>query len=212
MTEDKQNIPIFPLGVVLFPGVRLPLHIFEERYKLMVRECREQGSEFGVVYYTGENFYEVGCAATIVKELRRFEDGRSDILIRGTSRFRIVSLAKDKPYLTAAVEAFDDDEDESEETAERLQTTVTLYEELLQLAADNPEVKADRAKGAKEASFFMSSYAGFAPDEKQRLLEMTSTNDRLAKIEVAIKKLFKRLTVIEDRKKIVGGNGNFPTN
>jgi len=104
----EKTIPLFPLEVVLMPSMPLPLHIFEERYKLMIGECLEQKREFGVVYQKDNDIKKIGCMARIVQVLRRFEDGRLDIMTQGVERFAIESINEDKPYLQAEVIYFDD--------------------------------------------------------------------------------------------------------
>ena len=77
------KIPLFPLGLVLLPQMPLPLHIFEERYKLMIGECLEKNEEFGIVYFNGTDIQAIGCTASIHKVVKRYNDGRLDILTRG---------------------------------------------------------------------------------------------------------------------------------
>ncbi len=104
------DLPLFPLNTVLFPGMVLPLHIFEERYKLMINRCLEQERPFGVVLIQdGEEVgggavpYEVGTTALIAKA-SRMEDGRMNIVTIGGERFRIRSLHYDQPYLSGGAE------------------------------------------------------------------------------------------------------------
>src|SRR6266481_4942411 len=96
-------LPLFPLEVVLLPGATLPLHIFEERYKLMIGEALEGRSEFGIVLAKGRSLANLGCSAEVEKVVKRYEDGRLDILTAGRRRFEILFLDDQKPYLQAAV-------------------------------------------------------------------------------------------------------------
>ncbi|MBN1660159.1 MAG: LON peptidase substrate-binding domain-containing protein [Anaerolineae bacterium] len=106
MSEDHwRELPLFPLRTVLFPGMVLPLHIFEERYKLMIQRCIADERPFGVVLIReGQEVggsaepYEVGTAA-IVAGVSYLEDGRMNIVTIGTERFRLRSLRHDHPYL-----------------------------------------------------------------------------------------------------------------
>ena len=107
-------LPLFPLGAVLYPGMLLPLHIFEERYRQLVRDLLD-GAEprrFGVIAIrkgreTGidgvHSLYEIGCAATL-RRVDRHEDGRFDIVTVGTQRFRLLTLDQSRPYLQGEVE------------------------------------------------------------------------------------------------------------
>jgi uncharacterized protein len=115
----SETLPLFPLGAVLYPGMLLPLHIFEERYRQLVRDLLE-GSDprrFGVIAIrkgreTGidgvHSLYEVGCVATL-RRVEPLEDGRFDIITVGTQRFRLRSLDQTRPYLQGEVELLDDD-------------------------------------------------------------------------------------------------------
>jgi Lon protease-like protein len=103
-------LPLFPLRVVVFPRTPLPLHIFEDRYKEMVGEAMQAGSEFGIVLAKDQGIVNAGCTVAVEKVLKSYADGRMDILTRGIRRFEIVGLNQDKSYLRGEVEFFDDDE------------------------------------------------------------------------------------------------------
>ncbi len=98
-----KRIRLFPLGLVLLPGMPLPLHIFEERYKQMIAECLNESASFGIVWFDGQSIRSVGCTARIVKVLHRYEDGRMDILTRGERRFFTEALVEEKSYTEADV-------------------------------------------------------------------------------------------------------------
>ena len=84
----------FPLDIVLFPGQAVPLHIFEQRYRLMTRHCIDTKSPFGIIFYHEGNLARTGCTAMIVKILKEYEDGRSDILTAGQQRLPAASHAR----------------------------------------------------------------------------------------------------------------------
>src|SRR5690349_4318794 len=90
MRPDR--IPLFPLNVVLLPGADLPLHIFEPRYREMVRKCLDEQTEFGVLLSLPKGIVRVGCSAEIIDVVKRYQDGRMDILTVGRAPFRIVEL------------------------------------------------------------------------------------------------------------------------
>lgn len=106
---DQALLPLFPLNVVLFPRTPLPLHIFEERYKEMIGEAIESHAEFGVVLAGEKGIVNTGCTAVIEKVLKKYDDGRMDVLAVGRRRFEILMLNDDKSYLRGAVEFFDDE-------------------------------------------------------------------------------------------------------
>jgi Lon protease-like protein len=109
-----EMLPLFPLGAVLYPGMLLPLHIFEERYRQLVRDLLEEAEprRFGVIAIrkgreTGidgvHSLYEIGCTATL-RRVEEHEDGRFDIVTVGTQRFRLLALDRTRPYLRGEVE------------------------------------------------------------------------------------------------------------
>jgi len=106
-------LPLFPLQVVVFPRTLLPLHIFEERYKLMVGEAIRDECEFGIVLAGDQGIADAGCSVAVEKVIERYPDGRMDILTRGRKRFEILSLDEELDYLRAEVHYFDD-EDQAE--------------------------------------------------------------------------------------------------
>ncbi len=106
---STERIPLFPLGIVLFPGQAVPLHIFEPRYREMTRDCIESQSPFGILFVHGETVARIGCSAMIVKTLREYEDGRSDILIAGQHAFQIFRTYEEKSYFEADVEYLEED-------------------------------------------------------------------------------------------------------
>ena len=101
-------LPIFPLpSVVLFPGVFLPLHIFEPRYRLMVKRCLESSSPFGIIRSSGGQFAAVGTIAEI-REATRYVDGRWDLVTLGIRRFTVRRLDREAPYLRAEIDELDE--------------------------------------------------------------------------------------------------------
>ena len=207
--DTETTIPLFPLGVVLLPAMILPLHIFEERYKIMIGECLEQNSEFGIVYSDQKEIQKEGCTAKIVKVLKRYDDGRMDILTRGVSRFFIEGIIDDKPYLEARVAYFDDAaEEKTEDLAKLVYDGIKLLRELDILTGKRTDYQSLSKLDPKIISFLLAYNDEFTPAEKQEFLGMTSTRQRIIESSAALKKMierYKRELVI---KKIVGGNGN----
>jgi ATP-dependent Lon protease len=106
---NSARIPLFPLDLVLFPGQALPLHIFEPRYREMTRHCIETQSPFGIVLARETSLARTGCSAIILKILKTYEDGRSDILTAGQHAFWLAGTRDEKPYLEGDVEYLDED-------------------------------------------------------------------------------------------------------
>lgn len=103
------EIGLFPLGLVLLPGERVPLHIFEPRYKDLINECIDSHSEFGVVLLNSQGTRNVGTKAEVVELLERFDDGQMDIVVQGTERFHLVEIRSERTYLTAEITPLADD-------------------------------------------------------------------------------------------------------
>ncbi|MGD8315065.1 MAG: LON peptidase substrate-binding domain-containing protein [Syntrophobacterales bacterium] len=207
--DTETTIPLFPLGVVLLPAMILPLHIFEERYKLMIDECLEEKREFGIVYSDQKEIRKKGCMAQIVQVLKRYDDGRMDILTRGVKRFFIEEIIDEKPYLQARVAYFDDEvELESEELAVLVKDGIKLLQELDSLIGKKTDYKAVSKLEPKVISFLLAYNDEFTPAERQEFLSMTSTRQRLIESSDALRKMIERYKKELVIKKIVGGNGN----
>jgi len=110
---SSRLIPLFPLNVVVFPRTRLPLHIFEERYKEMVGDAMREESEFGIVLAREEGIVNAGCTVAVEKVLEMYPDGRMDILTAGRRRFEIAAINEEKAYLQGEVQFFDDEDFEA---------------------------------------------------------------------------------------------------
>jgi Lon protease-like protein len=106
-------LPLFPLQLVVFPGSAVPLHIFEDRYKEMVSAAEAAGTEFGIVLARDNGIMNAGCTVLVESVLKRYPDGRFDVLTRGQRRFVIKSLNQDKDYLRGEVEFYSDEDAES---------------------------------------------------------------------------------------------------
>ena len=192
-------LPLFPLDVVLFPGVPLLLHIFEPRYREMIGECLQDKSQFGVVRSQDEGVAQVGCTAEIVAVTKNYDDGRMDIVTRGRERFELLDLNHDRSFLQGEVVFLADEPDKPQ--ADELSRAIKLHQEILALAGAQQDLADD--------SEFPLSYqmAGSLPldlDFKQTLLSMRSENERIQ----AISKYFEtvRRAVIARHK--ASGNGH----
>src|SRR3954452_13136572 len=111
MGEPVERFPLFPLGLVLLPGEVVPLHIFEERYKVMIGECLEEESEIGIVWLSDDELKDTGCSARVTQLLERMEDGRMNILVQGTGPFLLQRRIDDMPYPAGDVELLDERDD-----------------------------------------------------------------------------------------------------
>ncbi|HSE98876.1 MAG TPA: LON peptidase substrate-binding domain-containing protein [Blastocatellia bacterium] len=192
-SERLDDLPLFPLATVLFPGAILPLHIFEERYKEMMRYAIENGGVFGLSYRSDAavgydslpDVGSVGCLAEI-NAVMPLEDGRMNIISTGVVRYRLKQLKQVVPFLIASVEAFQDDPEPDadlpvlfKDTFEACKKFVGIVQTLNDFGtAINPELPEE----PEAFSLLVSSMLPIDNDPKQYLLEMTSTRVRLTKL------------------------------
>lgn len=204
----QNHMPLFPLGVVLLPQMRMPLHIFEERYKLMIQECLDQGQEFGVVYWRDSKMQRIGCSARITDVLRRYEDGRMDIMTVGGKRFLITSIDESRPFLQASVVTYEDDLETPEPgILQRSMKAMELLKALNRVVGKEEGNDPPEGSDASLLSFFIAGHDVFAFDERQELLELVSPSSRIEKEIEWLSKKIERLKAQEEIRKIVGGNG-----
>ena len=166
-------MPLFPLEIVAFPGAPLPLHIFEPRYKEMIAECLAQESPFGMVRAKENALAAIGCSATIVTVIKKYEDGRFDIAAEGDRRFEIIEVNQERSFLQAEV-AFIEDEPStvSKNAADAL---IELHERLFAVLGQAVEVERDAAF----LSYHLAQELPVDLDFKQTLLEMKSEGERV---------------------------------
>lgn len=195
---DEKELPLFPLNAVLFPGGVLPLHIFEQRYREMVKFCIRNESSFGIVMIKeGEEEDEaatpckIGTAVDLL-DVNRFPDGRMNIVTSGHSRFEILEVNDDLPYLVARVRILDSLDAEADPTLQDIATqTRKLYAEYETLSSylifswqtpdQNPE-------HPQHLAYQIGTRLRIPLSEKQELLELESF-DQLLRQEIEILKL-----------------------
>ena len=206
---DKAALPLFPLSVVLLPGMSLPLHIFEERYKLMIGECVEHESEFGVVLSDGERVESVGCTAAVRRVLRRYPDGRMDILTVGMKRFRILEARGGKPYLEALVEPLEDSGESGEEpSADLVAQGTALLVQLAGMLGKPADLAGLQRLSPEQMSFRIAAAEGFSPRERQQALETTSTRERLERSIETLERILQKVRRTIEARRLTGGNGH----
>lgn len=186
-------LPIFPLELVLLPGVPLPLHIFEPRYKEMIAECLEKNKPFGVVRASSDGVADIGCTAEIVSVTKKYDDGRMDILARGVAPFEVLEVNQDRSFLQAEIAVLEDedkdkddedkdrDKDKNEDGAARpatevLAQAVRLHAEIARLAGAEPTGPDEHSC---DLSFLLAGSLPLDLDFKQSLLSCRSEAKRL---------------------------------
>jgi Lon protease-like protein len=173
-----ERLPLFPLNVVLFPSSSLPLHIFEERYKTLIKECFEKRTVFGINLLRSQGMEEVGCSASVVRVTRTYDDGRMDVVVRGERIYRLTGMVDaDAPYAIGTVEYLTDLEKMIDSAL--AEETVRLFGVIQRLVAGKEFTPDHLSEGTPRLSFIIARKAGLDLDARQRLLEMRDENDRL---------------------------------
>jgi Lon protease-like protein len=198
----ETDFPLFPLGIVALPEELIPLHIFEERYKTMMNECLRDEKEFGIVWLSDDGLRDTGCACEIERVLERMEDGRMNLVVRGTRPFRVVERQSDLAYPAGVVEFL---EDRPEELDPELQTRAhDSYAELVRRATDAEPEDPDLAE---LDAYGMAATVDFGPDAKQGLLDLRSENARLRLVSRLFQAAAKRLDLVERAQERARSNG-----
>jgi Lon protease-like protein len=175
----SQRIPLFPLNVVLLPGADLPLHIFEPRYRELVRECLAAKCIFGMVLAMEEGVAGVGCTAEIIEVTHRYEDGRLDILTVGRDVFRVTKLFTQAPVLEARVEYPEDEESQLDFAAQK--KLIELYEVCHTLAFDDCPKDLD-TESRIPLSYVIAAALPMDLRWKQQILELRSEAERQTRL------------------------------
>ena len=198
-------IPLFPLDVVLFPSMSLPLHIFEERYKIMVRLCLSRHLEFGMVLASSNSVSTVGCTAEIVQKIRDYPDGRMDILTEGRSVFHLTEVLDKKEYYEGIVEYLEDAPSPVEASQElRL---IELLQQYYALLFGQPWVDEECGQSATLA-YRMAARLPIELKERQTLLEMRSENERREFLQGWLVKFLPQLAERQRTRRRAGVNGH----
>jgi Lon protease-like protein len=203
-----KRIPIFPLQLVLFPGEKLPLHIFEPRYKEMVAWCLSIKSPFGVSSFIKNQISRIGCIARIDSVEKKYDDGRMDIICTGTDRFRIKKFDSSKTYLQSEIEAFHDMKDDAGEMQLKMDQLVPLFRELMELASQETNTGVIEVPAQ---SYGFAHLVGLELAQKQKLLEMRSEQERLQYIHKHIRKVLPQIKAFEEVRRKIRSNGHFRT-
>jgi len=204
MADVIERFPLFPLGLVLIPHELVPLHIFEERYKLMIGECLDQVGEFGIVWLSDDGLKEVGCAARVSKVIERFDDGRLNVLVEGTKPFRLLRRIDDLPYPAGDIEPLEEVVQESED-ADAIAAARKRYADLVaEVTDERPEPDAL----AELDAYGMAATLDVALDAKQMLLELRSERERLEQLEALFSEALGRIRHAERAAERAQGNGS----
>jgi len=200
------TLGLFPLNLVLFPEVRLPLHIFEPRYRALINECLERGSEFGINLIEEGRLHPVGCSAIVVDVTEKHPDGRLDIVVEGLRRYRLLEIVpSESPYTVGNVEEYLDTTDGCDQTL--LEEVLASYNRIVTmvygLAAQTLTVEDLSAA----PSFDMAPKAGLTPMQRQMLLEVQDENTRLVLLREHYKDVMPAVTKADAIHRVIRNDG-----
>lgn len=214
-----RELPLFPLPIVLFPGVPLPLHIFEPRYREMLSDIRAGGNLFGLSYFdVGDAATDlppaghIGCVAEVT-ETQSLPDGRSNIMTLGLVRYRLESyIERGDPYLVGRVSYFEDDEEDNEALQEKTREVAEMF---MRIARAVRAINDERANlpdisdtEPQRLSFLVAAAMEMESDAKLEMLELRSTSERLERLREMLEQA---LPGYEERARvhsIAKGNGH----
>jgi len=217
--RETPDLPIFPLPLILLPNELLPLHIFEDKYRQMLRDIEKGGGFFGVTWFEPENDFDekpavgtIGCVAEI-KETEPLGDGRANILALGLIRYRLLDyLSSDKPYLVAEVEYFEDDELDQNELQPVSDQVFGLFERLAKAAfrlsggrGTLPEI--DKAQ-PEALSFLITAAFNFENEKKYEFLAETSTVRRLQDLKLVLDQAVEKMEASAEIQAVARTNGH----
>lgn len=177
------EIPLFPLNVVLFPESKIPLYIFEERYKKMIGDCLSNSSVFGINLFSDKNIHITGCSAKVEEVTERLENGEMNIIVKGVQRYKIIryelSIAG---YYTGIIEYTDEESGEYDKV--KMEKAVKIYNDLVEIVYKGSVKRIDLNdikwhKGNSTVTFTMAEKSGLSLIERQKILEMDNENMRL---------------------------------
>jgi Lon protease-like protein len=197
------EIGLFPLELVLLPGERVPLHIFEDRYRELIGGCLADGGEFGLILEDADGLREVGTSTAVTDLVHTFDDGRMNVLVEGRDRFRVLELTEGSSYRTAEVEPLEDDDDPP--AAAEAERAVAAFSRLVEVAGAED---VDLLAGADiPLSFQLAARVDFGPVLKQDLLELRSERGRLDRLVELLRQAADALARERDVRERAAGNG-----
>jgi Lon protease-like protein len=197
-----REFPLFPLGLVALPSELIPLHIFEQRYKTMMNECLRDEREFGILWLADDGLREIGCACEIAEVIERMEDGRMNLVARGTRPFRVLERQGHLAYPAGVVEFLDDRDAELDSDAAL--AAHEAYADLVRRATDRDPTAEELAE---LSAYAMAATVDFGLDAKQGLLDLRSENARLRLVTRLFRAAIKRLDFVDRAQERARSNG-----
>ena len=220
MSNKQITLPLFPLPeVVLFPGMNLPLHIFEDRYKKMILYCLNKDKQFGIVFSKENMCAEVGTLAEII-DVEKLDNGKMNLLTEGKSRFQILNFVSEEPYCLAEIELY---EDKQLKITDSIKKSLKEIKEMSLKALNlfdtifNEELsrKLKLPNEPNELLFLISANLTCSYESKQSVLETRSIKERIEKVFPLLREEIERLEILlenKETKKDVVKNGKLKIN
>ena len=202
-----EYLPLFPLDVVLFPEMVLPLHIFEERYKEMIAECLQDNSPFGVLYAHDDKVAMIGCTAEISQVLKQYPDGRLDLVAVGRKRFQVSFFDSEKTYLRGSVELLPDQVGAQEPSENLVRQALDLYAQASRLMGEGDPEEFSPEPSVQGLAFKLAASLRLQNEIRQRILEARSGGQRLEELAEHLSALIPRLSERQESAKRAGSNG-----
>ena len=205
------KIPLFPLNVVLFPDSKLPLYIFEERYKKMVNDCLSDRTNFGINLFAGNRLYPTGCTALVDEVVSQTETGEMNIITKGIIRYKILNYETGEDGLySAEIDLIEDVN--TEYNKEKMTKAVDLYNSLIEIVYKGSVKKIDLTEikwysENRSVSFTMAEKCGLSLIERQTLLEMNEEDVRLDYILKFLEEVMPKLKEADKISNIIKGDG-----
>jgi Lon protease-like protein len=197
----RTQIPVFELPLVLLPTEQIPLQIFEERYKAMIRHCLDEEAPFGVLLRTDDGVRDLGCAANVVEVIEEFDDGRMNILVEGEYRFAVRGRHEGPEFPLADIDRLEDDPGGPGDAGPAREA----FEQLLEAVGSDAELDEDA-----ETAFEIAARVEIPVEPKQKLLETSSESKRLAMLKRILDGLRETVRRSRELADLARGNGHGP--
>ena len=206
MGKEQSILPLFPLqGVVFFPGMNLPLHIFEEHYKEMIQACLKTNKQFGIVLAVNDSFAQIGTVAEIL-DIEKLDEGKMNIFTEGKYRFKVVNFISEEPYYVANIKPYNDDKEEIDSP---LRKTIRQVRKLSTKALDIFDIVSEQELSKKlklpnepnELLFLVAANLTCSHEVKQSVLEAKTIKERANKILSLLEEEVQRLEILLENKK-----------
>lgn len=199
-------IPIFPLGIVVYPGEQLNLHIFEPRYKQLVVECFEQQKPFGIPAVIENQMRELGSTVQVEKIVKTYDNGEMDIVTRGGAVFRVLEIIKEIPekLYSGAIVNYPDNREAG--NTEKMRAVIAGIRELHRVLNLNKEFK---KPDQDLKSYDVAHHAGLSLEEEYELLSLLDERQRQEYLKRHLNKVLPLVTGLEQMKERIQLNGHF---